>query len=141
MDPCIFCEIVAARSPASVVYDDARHMAFMDLRPVHRGHVLVIPKRHARLVEELTAHEVAGLMQSADRVYRALQASSLRAEGVTWLIADGPPDQEVPHVHVHLMPRSAGDGFGFRLPPGYGPSADRADLDAAAGEIRAAVGD
>jgi histidine triad (HIT) family protein len=136
---CVFCDILAGRSPASFVHRDARCAAFMDIRPVNAGHLLVVPTRHAALLGELDADTSAHLMRVAHRLTAALRASGLRCEGVNLLLADGEAAmQEVFHVHLHVFPRFRGDGFGLRFGPGFGLR-PRAALEAAAERVRAAL--
>ncbi|MBI2930050.1 MAG: HIT family protein [Planctomycetes bacterium] len=138
MNPdCIFCRILARKAPASFVTEDAFTAAFMDLHPINPGHVLVVPKTHAVLIQDLPDDAYAQLMAAARRVCAALGRSPLAGEGTTWYVADGPPHQEVPHVHVHLVPRHTNDGFRLVFPPGYGKPAPRIDLDRAADMLRA----
>ncbi len=140
MAACIFCQIGCKESPASLVYEDAACLAFMDIRPVNPGHVLVIPKTHAVLISEMDTGEFAGLATAAHKVAAAVRASGLRCEAVNLLLADGEAaGQEVFHVHVHVFPRFAGDGFGFRFGPGYSHLPERKALDEQAERIRAAL--
>src|SRR5262249_27838038 len=117
---CVFCEIVAGNAPASFVHRDDRCVAFMDIRPVNRGHMLVVPRVHAQLIGELGADESVHLMRVAHGLAAKLRTSGLRCEGVNLFLADGEAaGQEVFHVHLHVLPRFRGDGFGLRLPPNY----------------------
>ncbi|MEX0674000.1 MAG: HIT family protein [Gaiellaceae bacterium] len=135
---CLFCELVAGREEASVVYDDDRVFALMDIRPVTPGHLMVVPKRHAASLAELEDEDSDALLRVARRAAAALRASSLRCEGVNLFLADGEAaGQEVFHVHLHVLPRFEGDGFGLRFPPGYSVRA-RAELEDAAAKIREA---
>lgn len=137
---CVFCAIVRGEADASLVYQDEDTVAFMDIRPVRPGHTLVIPRSHAQLMRELDDSLLRSLWSTAMRVYRAVRGSGLPMDALNVVVADGPAaSQEVPHVHVHLVPRSWGDGFGFRFPPSYGHMPDRAVLDAEAERIRAAL--
>jgi diadenosine tetraphosphate (Ap4A) HIT family hydrolase len=134
---CIFCRIVAGTAPASVVYQDDDVVAFMDIQPVNAGHVLVVPKRHAEGLAELDARVGGRLFQVAQRVAGALGAADVKREGVNLHLADGAAaGQEVFHVHLHVIPRYRGDGFGLRFGQGYGTQPPRAALDALAGQIR-----
>lgn len=137
-DPtCIFCRIVHGELPASVVHEDAHTIAFMDIRPVRPGHTLVVPRTHAPLLRDLDDEMRATVWASAMRVYDALRGSDVPMDALNVVVADGPAaGQEVAHSHVHLIPRQAGDGFGFRFPPGYGLVAERDDLDSMAARIR-----
>jgi len=141
-DPdCIFCKIVRREAPASIVYEDASTLAFMDIRPVTVGHTLVIPKAHGAYLEDLPEGSVGPILESARKVASALRKSGLKCEAVNLWIANGrEAGQEVFHVHVHAIPRFRGDGFGLRAPPGSGRTADRDELDQVAGKIRNAVG-
>ncbi len=136
-DDCIFCEIVRGSAPASLVYQDEVASAFMDIQPVNPGHVLVIPNRHATNLSELPPESGGYLFQLAQRVAAALRRSSIRCEGIDLFLADGEvAGQEIFHVHLHVIPRYQGDGFGFVFGPNYLNRPDRAALDRAAGLIR-----
>jgi histidine triad (HIT) family protein len=137
---CVFCQIVAGTAPASVVYSDERVLAFMDVLPVNPGHVLVIPKAHAARLSELEEVTGAQIFRVALRVSKGLARSSVRCEGVTLLLADGEAAfQEVHHIHLHVVPRFHGDGFGLKFGPKYGRRPERKELEAIAGSIRGAL--
>jgi histidine triad (HIT) family protein len=134
---CIFCAIIRGDAPATFVHEDEMIVAFMDIRPVQPGHLLVVPRAHAELIPELDDHILARLWPVATILNRALRASSLPVEAVSVYVADGDAaGQEVAHVHIHLIPRRPDDGFGFRFPPGYGTEPGRAELETIAGHIR-----
>src|ERR1700736_2729231 len=88
-DDCIFCQIVEGTAPAGVVYSDGTVMAFMDIAPIVPGHLLVIPKRHARLVGDLEGTEGTTCWMIATTLAKALRGSGLRVEGVNLFVADG----------------------------------------------------
>jgi diadenosine tetraphosphate (Ap4A) HIT family hydrolase len=135
VDDCVFCEIVAGRALASVVHEDALSMAFLDTRPVTPGHLLVVPKRHASDLAALDAEVGAHLFRVALGTARALRAAELRCEGINLFLADDEAaGQEVFHVHLHVFPRFAGDGFRIEANGSSTPS--RAELDATAASIR-----
>lgn len=135
-DACVLCRLVARQLPVSVVHEDEHVVALMDHQPVNPGHVLVVPRRHVPLLDELDEDLVAHAYRVAHRLSRALRRSGLRCDGVNVLLADGAAaGQEVPHVHVHVFPRSPGDG---RI-SGEGRVRDRADLDEAATQVRAGL--
>lgn len=137
MERCVFCDILAGTEPSSMVYRDEQSAAFMDIHPVNRGHVLVIPTTHAAGLSELNPDDGAHLFRVAQRVAGALRQSGLRCEGVNLFLADGEAaGQEVFHVHLHVVPRFKGDGFGLTFPHGYSRLPPRADLDDAAAAIR-----
>ncbi|TSD96529.1 HIT family protein [Skermania sp. ID1734] len=133
----IFADIVAGRAPASRVYEDDDVLAFMDIRPFTPGHLLVIPKIPARSLAELDPALGAKLFTVGQRLAAALRDSEVACDGVNLFLADGiAAGQEVFHVHLHVIPRTAGDGFGLRGRPTSPP---RADLDYLANSIRAAL--
>lgn len=138
-DFCVFCAIRDGELPASFVYRDDVVMSIMDINPVVPGHFLVIPLDHAPDLSDVPAGTVAHMMQTAQRLAAATRASDDGIEGMNLFYADGPvAGQEVPHAHLHLLPRSPSDGFGLRVIRGETPSRD--DLDAAARRIAAALG-
>jgi histidine triad (HIT) family protein len=133
---CVFCEILEGREPASVVFEDERTVTFLDHRPVTPGHMLVVPRAHAAHLSDLDPEDGAGLVRVGMRAAAALRASSLRCEGVNFHLADGEAaGQEVFHVHLHVIARFDGDGFGLRFPPDYRVR-ERAELDGAAANVR-----
>lgn len=149
-DDCPFCLIAAGKLTASVVHEGDDVLAFMDTDPVTPGHVLVASRAHlpglADLSEE-TAHEMFAVARAVARALRASahprstpeestrQEPHLRCEGVNLFYADGEQAlQEIPHAHMHVIPRFEGDGFG--LTGRWGSSPPRAELDAHAATIR-----
>ena len=136
---CIFCRILAGELPASFVYRDETCAAFMDIRPVNPGHMLVIPLTHAPYMADLDPKTAGHMMQVAHRLAAGLRGSGLRCEGVNLFMADGEAAfQEVFHAHLHVFPRYKGDGFGLRFGDDYVPK-ERGQLEAAAGPIRDAL--
>ena len=134
---CVFCGIVEGRLEASLLYDDQRVVAFMDLNPITPGHLLVIPKVHAASLDELDAEDGAQAFRVAQRLAAAVRASGLRSEGVNLFLADGEAaGQEVFHVHLHVLSRYEGDGFRLAVTPA---SPTRAELDEVAGRLRALI--
>jgi len=141
MDACVFCEIIAGHAPVSVVYRDDSCIAFMDIKPVNAGHLLVAPITHAASLADLDPQMGAALFTAAQRLSAAVRESGLKVEGVNLLLADGEAaGQEVFHLHLHVLPRFSGDGFGYRFPPTYGQPSTRDELDLHATWIRRAIG-
>ena len=140
MSACTFCEIVAGRAEASIVREDARTLAFIGLRHGAEGHVLVVPKRHVEHFWELDDEDAAALVTAALPVARALRAI-VPMEGLSLWQSNGPAAfQEVPHVHLHLMPRRERDGLLEVYPGGVAPENDpRERLDAIAERLRAVL--
>jgi diadenosine tetraphosphate (Ap4A) HIT family hydrolase len=140
MSDCIFCAIVEGRAPASIVYSDELCCAFMDVQPVNQGHILVIPRKHAACLAELDEETGAQVFRVAQRIAAAVRRASLPCEAINLHLADGAAaGQEVFHVHLHVLPRYRGDGFGLRFGAHYGERAPRVELDALAADIRALV--
>ena len=134
---CIFCEIVARRAPACVVAENALSVALMDTGPIREGHVLVIPKRHAVEYLDATPEELASVFQLGAEIARR-QRRFLGSQGETLFLASGDAgEQSVFHLHLHVVPRMAGDGLDlsswwgahFRI-------ASRAELDAVGAKLR-----
>lgn len=119
---CIFCKIAEAEIPAKVVYEDDTVLAFLDIKPVNAGHVLVIPKEHAESLAEISPEHLKCVTATGRKVAEALrQALSSKCEGVNLFLADGKAaGQEVGHLHLHVIPRYPGDGFGLKFPTHYG---------------------
>ncbi|MEO8349451.1 MAG: HIT family protein [Acidobacteriota bacterium] len=135
---CVFCRIIAGELEASVVHDDERTLAFLDIQPLTSGHLLVVPRRHATSLAELDPEDGAELFRVAQRAAAALRQSVLRCEGVNFFLADGAAaGQDVFHVHLHVFARFRGDGFGLRFPPDHAIR-PREELDAAALALRQA---
>lgn len=110
MADCIFCAIVAGKAPASRVYEDDRFLSFMDIYPWRPGHTLVIPKRHGQRVGDLDADTNAELFALGVRISAAVRASGIPCDDVGFVLNDGPAaNQSVPHVHLHVLPRTRGD--------------------------------
>jgi histidine triad (HIT) family protein len=107
---CTFCGIVAGRVPARVLYEDDSAIAFLDIRPLRRGHTLVVPRAHVvDLAAEGAPHAVAAVGPALQQTTRLL-LDRLPADGVSLLQANGPAaGQEVFHLHFHLVPRWTGD--------------------------------
>lgn len=123
MDDCIFCRIVSRETPAAVVHETDTSLAFFPLEPATRGHTMVIPKRHIDHFLDLDASDTPGLAVAVLEVGRALQAV-LKPEGMNVITSAGEPaSQSVRHMHVHVVPRYAGDAIGEIWPPKI-PTAD-----------------
>jgi histidine triad (HIT) family protein len=139
-DPCIFCEILRGNSPASFTYEDDTVVAFMDVQPITHGHMLVVPREHAVLMADVN-ETVAMRTFRVARKLSSVVRSTLGASGVNLFVADGEiAFQDVPHFHVHVIPRYPNDGFGLTFPDRYGQPPARAALETIAAAIRGAAG-
>ncbi|MBF6162280.1 HIT family protein [Nocardia cyriacigeorgica] len=143
MNDCVFCRIVAGEAPATKVYEDDTLCAFLDIRPIARGHTLVVPKRHATELEDLDPDTGAELFRAGHRLALAIRRGGLAADGANLILNDGTAAfQTVPHVHLHVVPRRHGDklrfaaGFLLRRPHEAGSTAAaiRSSLDALGAE-------
>jgi diadenosine tetraphosphate (Ap4A) HIT family hydrolase len=136
-DDCPFCAIVAGEAPASIVREDAETLAFMDLNPVNEGHVLVVPKAHHSGLAGLDDATGGRLFAVAQDVAAALRSSAVPTDGINLFLADGAAaGQEVFHVHLHVIPRTAEDDVAIVADQSR---ADRADLDALASDTAASL--
>ena len=141
MEECVFCQIIAGRAPGSVVYRDEACIAFMDITPINAGHLLIVPIEHATFLADLDPQTGGALFKVAQRLSAAVRKSGLKAEGINLLLADGEAaGQEVFHLHLHVVPRFPGDGFGHRFPATYGQRPTREQLDLDASRIKLAMG-
>ena len=136
MSDCLFCAIAAGDVPAEIVLADDVAVAFLDGRPVFKGHVLVIPREHYETLADLPADLVGPLFTRVQRVSAALPAA-LGAQG-SFVALNNVVSQSVPHLHVHVVPRTRGDGLrGFFWPRQR--YADDAEAAAYAQRIRDAL--
>ena len=138
-DACIFCQIVRGEAPAAHVYEDEQTLAFMDIAPLSRGHLLVIPREHAENLYEISADSLAAVVRTSHRIAPALRRV-LEPEGLRILQLNGAPaGQTVFHYHMHLLPKNAGE-------PDIGSAglrdrrmADRGELETLAAQFRDAL--
>ena len=138
MSDCIFCAIVRGEAPASFTHEDDTVVAFMDIQPITHGHMLVVPREHAVLMRDVN-ETVAMRAFKVARQLAELARQTLGASGVNLFVADGEVAfQDVPHFHVHVIPRCPGDGFSLSFPPSYENAPGRAELETVAAAIRAA---
>lgn len=106
---CVFCKIVAGRIPCFKLLEDANTVAFMDINPVNPGHALAVAKGHWPTVDVIPAEVLGEVAQTAQKVAKAA-FKVLQPTGINLLQANGEgAGQTVPHLHIHIMPRVAGD--------------------------------
>ncbi len=129
MMSCIFCAIAAGEVPSTKVHEDADVIAFLDIRPLARGHTLVVPKAHVQKLEETDGTTASALIEVTKALTPRL-CQTVGASDATIAINDGPDaGQEVPHLHIHIVPRQAGDGAGpIHALFGERPTPDMDDL-------------
>jgi histidine triad (HIT) family protein len=115
MPPCVFCRIVAGESPAHVAFEDEMAVGFLDIRPLFPGHVLLVPRDHVVTLPDLPPEQVGPLFERARRLAAAM-VDALGAQG-SFVAMNNTVSQSVPHLHVHVVPRTKGDGLrGFFWP-------------------------
>ncbi|NZA25030.1 HIT family protein [Luteimonas sp. SJ-92] len=133
---CVFCRIVDRSEPASMVCEDELALAFVDLRQFNPGHTLVIPKRHVPDVRGLDFATGAALMAMVARVTAAVAAAFPNQGLSLWSSIGEAAFQEVPHLHIHVHPRTLDDGV-LRVYPQAPPTPGRDVLERYAEAIRA----
>ena len=133
---CVFCAIVAGNAPAHIVVDTPDVVAFLDARPVFKGHMLVVPREHIVTLPDLPTPLLTAVFVVVQHCATAVVAG-LGAQG-SWIAQNNVVSQAVPHVHVHVVPRTKGDGLrGFFWPrQKYESEAEMADY---AARLRAAL--
>ncbi len=132
---CVFCSIIAGETPADVVLDEPDFLAFLDARPVFKGHALLVPRAHVVTLLDLPASLRDGFLAAA-QVLAGAVVEGLGAQG-SFVAMNNVVSQSVPHLHLHVVPRTKGDGLrGF-----FWPRTRYADGEAAeyADRLRAAV--
>lgn len=113
--PCVFCQIIAGELPAHVVLDDDVALALLDERPLFVGHVLVVPRAHVVTLPDLPTRSVGPFFERVQALARAVP-EALGAEG-SFVAMNNAVSQSVRHLHVHVVPRTKGDGLrGFFWP-------------------------
>jgi len=137
MSNCIFCEIIAGKASASIVYQDDLVIAIMDIQPVNPGHLMVIPKHHIASMDEMDENTGMHLFRIAMRLEQSIRKSGVRCEGINLFLADGESAfQEIFHLHLHVFPRFKGDSFKIDADWSVNPS--RQELDEVAKNINKA---
>jgi histidine triad (HIT) family protein len=133
---CLFCRIVAGDAPAHRVLDETDVVGFLDARPVFKGHVLLVPRTHYDTLADLPEQLFAPFLGAAQRVAEAVR-TALGAQG-SFVAMNNVVSQSVPHLHIHVVPRTKGDGLrGFFWPrTKYADDAEAADY---ATRLRAAL--
>ena len=136
-DPnCPFCAIVAGDAPAERILETEHLVAFLDVRPLFRGHTLLVPRWHLRLLSDLPAAFAAEFLTTTQRLERAVE-DGLGAAG-SMILVNNVVSQSVPHLHLHVIPRNPKDGLRFWLGPRQRYDAEHPAAEYAA-RIRAAL--
>lgn len=140
MSDCPFCKIRDGDLPASLIHQDDTCTAFLDVQPINPGHVLIIPNEHVEKLAELDPETGGHLFRLAQNISSALRESGIQCPGINLFLADGKEAmQEVPHLHLHVIPRFTDDGFEFHFSPTYFELPTRDELDKNAEHIKQAL--
>lgn len=134
--PCAFCAIIRGEAAAHEVYRDDDVVAFLDLHPVFRGHTLLVPVTHVSTYDLLPLRMATTWMSATQRLQRGVE-EAMESDG-SLMIVNNVVSQSVPHMHLHVIPRSRGDGLRLWLGPRT-RYADDADADDVAARIAAAM--
>jgi histidine triad (HIT) family protein len=136
---CIFCRIIGGEEMVSLVHEDDRTLAFLDIQPMNKGHTLIVTKDHYETLfdmpEDLAAHCLAVARRIAPGIKRAM-----RAQAINIFSANGKAGgQDVLHFHLHLIPVKDGEPFALQLPMPDAPIPSRSDLDITAARVSRAI--
>ncbi len=113
--PCVFCAIIEGHAAGSIVAEGPAFVAFLDITPLFHGHVLLVPRLHRETLVDLEPELVDPIFSAARRMASVVQ-TAMGAEG-TFVAMNNKVSQSVPHLHVHVVPRTKGDGLkGFFWP-------------------------
>ena len=137
MADCLFCSIIAGTTPAQIVLDTPDVVGFLDIRPVFKGHTLIVPRAHVPTMVEMSDEVMIPLFGAARSVADAVR-TAFGAQG-SFVAVNNVVSQSVPHLHVHVVPRTKGDGLRGFFWPRQKYESDSAMAEVAA-RIRTAVG-
>lgn len=112
LNDCVFCRILEHKIPSNIIYEDKNNLALLDINPSAPGHTLIIPKKHKVRVEDLSVEEAGSLFSMLHFLLKPV-CEAMNADATTIAINNGPESgQEIPHVHIHVIPRKINDGKG-----------------------------
>ena len=138
-ESCIFCRIIGGEEMVSVVYEDDRAIAFLDIQPVSAGHTLVVSKEHYATLFELPDDLLAHCVGVAMRLAKGIQKATA-AQAINVFSANGAAGgQDILHFHLHLIPIQEGQPFALQLPMEDAPVPMRSELDITAARIGRAI--
>jgi histidine triad (HIT) family protein len=110
-DDCIFCRIIKGEIPSSKIFENEKVFAFLDIGPITKGHTLVVPKAHSENIFDIPEEDLCEVMKAAKKLSSAVKEAT-GSGGIVVGINNGKvAGQEVPHAHVHIIPRKEGDGL------------------------------
>lgn len=111
---CVFCQIIRKQAPAHIVYESEKVIAFLDIEPIHDGHVLVVPKVHESTITRIPSDYLTEVMNVARKIVSVYE-EDLGHTGYS-IMQNGGECCDFGHFHLHVFPRKQGDGFGFTYP-------------------------
>lgn len=120
---CVFCEIINRQSPAHIIYEDSQVISFLDIAPIHEGHVLIVPKQHVDSIDQLSDDMLTDIMRVAKKIVPALK-EIYGIEGYS-MMQNGGKYCDFGHAHFHVFPRYDNDGFGWTYPEGESEYSDK----------------
>ena len=120
---CVFCEIINKQLEAHIVYEDNLLISFLDIDPIHEGHVLIVPKQHVDSIEKLSDETLTDIMSVARKIVVALKGI-YGNEGYS-IMQNGGKFCDYGHAHFHVFPRYDNDGFGWTYPEGESEYSER----------------
>ena len=132
---CIFCDLIRGAGEVSICYEDSVAIAFLDIQPVNPGHVLVVPREHYEVLQDIPKDVGAHLYLVAAKLIPRVQTASGATDMNIVVNSGAAAGQNVMHYHIHLIPRREGDGFDVRLPFPGSPMPNRQQLDSMAARI------
>ena len=132
---CIFCDLIRGAAEVSICYEDSVAIAFLDIQPVNPGHVLVVPREHYEMLQDIPKDVGAHLYQVAAKLIPRVQTASGASDMNIVVNSGAAAGQNVMHYHIHLIPRRENDGFDVPLPFPGSPMPNRQQLDAMAARI------
>lgn len=135
----IFTKIIKGELAASFVYEDEQCVAFMDLHPFNEGHVLIVPREEKARIADLSDDVAGHIFMVGQKIIRAMNKTSSQPDGYNLFLSDGEvAGQEVPHCHLHILPRQTDDGI--KVSFGLSPKKEsREQLDKVAEKIKSCL--
>jgi histidine triad (HIT) family protein len=143
MTNCLFCSIIKKEKSEHILYESESCLAFLDAKPINHGHALVIPKLHTSEFTEVPDSTLHEMISVAKRIALKLRGSSLGYPADTLLMHGGAGAgyQEIPHLHLHIVPRYPRDGFGWVFPEHYNQPIEHGEIHGIAEQIRVTIAD
>ncbi|MEK6973410.1 MAG: HIT family protein [archaeon] len=113
MEDCIFCKIVEGKIPSAKVFEDSKILAFLDINPINKGHILVIPKKHSENIFDIAEDDLNEVMLAAKKISSALKKAT-KCTGINLMQGNGKSaSQVIMHFHMHIVPRFDNDNLSF----------------------------